>query len=399
MSLIARLNSKKLPALSTAQRERYARQISLPQIGEAGQQKLAQAKVLVVGAGGLGCPALLYLAAAGVGTLGIADGDRVDESNLQRQILFTEADVGRLKVEAAAERLRAINSAITVNTHPFFCTLQNAPEMLADYDLVVDATDNFPAKYAVHDAAAARGCPSIFAGLFQFEGQLSVFWQGRGPCYRCLHPEPPPADALPDCTQAGILGAVAGMLGTLQAQQAITLITGAGEPLVGRLLQWDGLSGRVRETALTKNPNCPVCGEAASASRAGLERADAFCQSRPMENSAAVSSGEPKIPAITVMELKRLMDAGEPLTLLDVREVKEWERAHIAGAQLVPLGQLPEWLHTFDRTQPVYIHCKTGGRSAKACAFLRQAGFDRVWNVEGGIRAWSQQIDPSVPLE
>ncbi|MEJ7631821.1 MAG: molybdopterin-synthase adenylyltransferase MoeB [Rubrobacteraceae bacterium] len=376
--------------LSNDEISRYSRHLIMPEVALDGQKKLKAAKVLTVGTGGLGSPLALYLAAAGVGTLGIVDFDVVDESNLQRQILHGTSDVGRPKVESARDRIEDINPNVNVVVHEEALTSENALDIFADYDVIVDGTDNFPTRYLVNDACVLLGKPNVYGSIFRFEGQASVFWAEEGPCYRCLYPEPPPPGLVPSCAEGGVLGILPGAIGTIQATETVKLILGIGEPLIGRLMLYDALGMSFREMKLRKDPNCPVCGENPTVTE--LIDYQEFC-GIPQAAAAEQANG---VPEISVTELKRKMDAGENINVLDVREPHEYEVANI-GARLVPLGELPQRLAEFDQNENFAIHCKTGGRSAKAVKLLQDAGFQNVYNVKGGITAWSEEIDPSIP--
>ena len=376
--------------LSNDEISRYSRHLIMPEVALDGQKKLKAAKVLTVGTGGLGSPLALYLAAAGVGTLGIVDFDVVDESNLQRQILHGTSDVGRPKVESARDRIEDINPNVNVVVHEEALTSENALDIFADYDVIVDGTDNFPTRYLVNDACVLLGKPNVYGSIFRFEGQASVFWAEEGPCYRCLYPEPPPPGLVPSCAEGGVLGILPGAIGTIQATETVKLILGIGEPLIGRLMLYDALGMSFREMKLRKDPNCPVCGENPTVTE--LIDYQEFC-GIPQAAAAEQANG---VPEISVTELKRKMDAGENINVLDVREPHEYEVANI-GVKLVPLGELPQRLAEFDQNENLAIHCKTGGRSAKAVKLLQDAGFQNVYNVKGGITAWSEEIDPSVP--
>ncbi|MDQ3658539.1 MAG: molybdopterin-synthase adenylyltransferase MoeB [Actinomycetota bacterium] len=376
--------------LSNDEISRYSRHLIMPEVALDGQKKLKAAKVLTVGTGGLGSPLALYLAAAGVGTLGIVDFDVVDESNLQRQILHGTSDVGRPKVESARDRIEDINPNVNVVVHEEALTSENALDIFADYDVIVDGTDNFPTRYLVNDACVLLGKPNVYGSIFRFEGQASVFWAEEGPCYRCLYPEPPPPGLVPSCAEGGVLGILPGAIGTIQATETVKLILGIGEPLIGRLMLYDALGMSFREMKLRKAPNCPVCGENPTVTE--LIDYQEFC-GIPQAAAAEQANG---VPEISVTELKRKMDAGENINVLDVREPHEYEVANI-GARLVPLGELPQRLAEFDQNENFAIHCKTGGRSAKAVKLLQDTGFQNVYNVKGGITAWSEEIDPSVP--
>lgn len=363
--------------LTVGDRVRYDRHLSLPEFGAEGQRRLKAGRVLIVGAGGLGSPAALYLAAAGVGTIGLVDFDRVDETNLQRQILYGTRDVGRPKLAAAAERLRALNPDVDLELHDEPFGLANARQLAQAFDVVIDGTDNFPTRYLVNDACVMTGTPNVYGSVFRFEGQASVFATAGGPCYRCLHPEPPPAGLIANCAEAGVLGVLPGIIGTIQATEAIKLVTGIGEPLAGRLLMYDALRMRMREIALPRDPACPVCGEAPTIRE--LIAYDQVCE-----------DGD----EVTVEELQRWRDEGRPHLLLDVREPSEHAANCIEGALLLPLRQLPTKLGTLPKDQPVVVHCKSGGRSAIAVAMLRVAGYD-AHNLSGGIQAWESMIDRS----
>jgi sulfur-carrier protein adenylyltransferase/sulfurtransferase len=376
--------------LSNEEIARYSRHLIMPEVALDGQKKLKAAKVLTVGTGGLGSPLALYLAAAGIGTLGIVDFDVVDESNLQRQIIHGTSDVGRPKVQSAYDRIKDINPNVNVVVHEEALTSENALEIFADYDVIVDGTDNFPTRYLVNDACVLLGKPNVYGSIFRFEGQASVFWAEEGPCYRCLYPEPPPPGLVPSCAEGGVLGILPGAIGVIQATEAVKLILGVGEPLIGRLLLYDALSMRFREMKLRKDPNCPVCGENPTVTE--LIDYQEFC-GIPQANAAEKENG---VPEISVRELKEKLDAGEDVFVLDVREPHEYEVANI-GAPLIPLGELPERLVELWGNENIAVHCKTGGRSARAVKLLQDAGFENVYNVKGGITAWSEEIDPSVP--
>ncbi|MGA2118812.1 MAG: molybdopterin-synthase adenylyltransferase MoeB [Bryobacteraceae bacterium] len=374
---------------------RYSRHLILPEVGMEGQQKLKAAKVLLVGAGGLGAPLGLYLAAAGVGKIGIVDFDVVDFTNLQRQVIHSTADVGRKKIDSAADKMLAINPYLKIVKHETALSSENALEILKDYDLVVDGTDNFPTRYLVNDACALLGKPNVYGSIFRFEGQATIFAAGDGPCYRCLYPEPPPPGLVPSCAEGGVLGILPGTIGLIQATEAVKLILGVGQPLIGRLLLYDALAMRFRELKLRKNPECPVCGEHRTITK--LIDYHQFCgvpnpkQPAPPEETK-VNDGE-----IDVTELKAKLDRGDDFVLIDVREPHEYRIASIPGSRLMPLGEFPKHVGDLDPNAEIVIHCKMGGRSARACAVLRQAGFERVYNLKGGILAWSDKIDPSVP--
>jgi sulfur-carrier protein adenylyltransferase/sulfurtransferase len=376
--------------LSNEEIARYSRHLIMPEVALDGQKKLKQARVLTIGAGGLGAPLAMYLAAAGVGTLGIVDFDVVDESNLQRQIIHGTSDVGRPKMESARDRINDINPNVRVEAYEEALSSENALEIFKDFDVIVDGTDNFPTRYLVNDACVLTGKPNVYGSIFRFEGQASVFWAKEGPCYRCLYPEPPPPGLVPSCAEGGVLGILPGAIGTIQATETVKLVLGIGEPLIGRLLLYDALGMSFREMKLRKDPNCPVCGENPSVTE--LIDYQEFC-GIPQADAQATAD---EVPEITVQELKERLDNGERLSVLDVREPHEYEVANI-GARLIPLHELPERLVELDRDTPLAVHCKTGGRSARAVKLLQEAGFQNAFNVEGGITAWSEEIDPSVP--
>ena len=377
------------PLLTPAQLERYRRHLSLPEFGAEGQRKLLDSRVLLIGAGGLGCPLAQYLAAAGVGTLGLIDPDRVDVSNLQRQVLYATSDVGRPKVEVAAERIRAQNPDVRVVTHQVKLTSKNALALLADWDVIVDGSDNFPTRYLVNDACVLLGKPNVHGSIFRFDGQASVFDPRSGPCYRCLFPEPPPPGAVPSCAEGGVLGVLPGLVALIQATETLKLLAGIGESLAGRLLQIDALGMEFREFRIQKDPKCPACGEQPTLT--GLIDYEEFC--------GMPTQPGPDLRETSVADLKQALASGEDLLLLDVREPSEHARARIEGARLLPLGQLEARLGELDawRGRRVVVHCHHGGRSAHACLVLREHGFQRVENLAGGIDAWSLAVDPSVP--
>ena len=368
---------------------RYSRHLIMPEVGMEGQQKLKAARVLCIGVGGLGSPLALYLAAAGVGTLGIVDFDVVDYTNLQRQIIHTTADVGRKKLDSATEKLKAINPFLNIRTFETKLTSENALEILADFDIIADGTDNFPTRYLVNDACVLTGKPNVYGSIFRFEGQASVFATKKGPCYRCLYPAPPPPGLVPSCAEGGVLGILPGLVGVIQATEVIKLILGKGEPLIGRLLLIDALGMKFRELKLRKNPDCPVCGTHPTVSR--LIDYNEFCGIRGEET--LVTSN---VPEMQVEELKRALDAGEDIFVLDVREPHEYQICNIGG-HLIPLGELPKRVHELDSSREIVAHCRSGVRSAKAVDFLRQAGFRKVRNLAGGILAWADRVDPKVP--
>jgi len=381
-----------LPELTKDDLSRYSRHLILPEVGEEGQRKLKAARVLGVGTGGLGSPLALYLAAAGVGTLGLVDFDVVDASNLQRQIIHSTADIGRKKLDSAAEKLKALNPNLNVDKHETLLSSANALDILKDYDVIADGTDNFPTRYLVNDACVLLGKPNAYGSIFRFEGQASVFAKKEGPCYRCLYPEPPPPGLVPSCAEGGVLGILPGLVGVIQATEVIKLILGKGTTLVGRLLLVDSLNMRFRELKLRKNPECPVCGEHPTVTK--LIDYQQFCGIAPAtEEEKTVKNG---IPQITVTELKKRIDSGENFVLLDVREPFEYQIANIGG-KLIPQNDVPQRLGEIDRDRPVVVHCKAGGRSQRIAEFLKQSGYNDVVNVSGGILAWADQVDPSVP--
>lgn len=383
------------PKLSPAELARYSRHILLGEIGIAGQQKLAAARVLVIGAGGLGSPAALYLAAAGTGTLGIADFDRVAEHNLQRQLLHDNDSLGQPKVASAARRLRATNPFIRVVEHPDGITVENAQSIFTDYDLVVDGTDNFSARYLNNDAAFFAKKPLIYGSVFKFEGQVSVFDSTRsGPCYRCLFPEPPAAGSVPGCGEAGVLGALCGVIGSLQALEAIKLITGIGEPLVGRLFTYNALTQNFQTLALPRDTHCPLCGTAPKIKTLRAETYTAACAPTP----ATPMPDEDYPLEISVTEAKRLLDESPcGALLIDVREPYEVEIASVRGAELIPMGQIPAHAHSLPRDEHLLIMCHHGGRSLRVTQYLRAQGYAAVTNIAGGIDAWAEQIEPAMP--
>jgi sulfur-carrier protein adenylyltransferase/sulfurtransferase len=368
---------------------RYSRHLIMPEVGMAGQQKLKAARVLCIGAGGLGSPLTLYLAAAGVGTLGIVDFDVVDFTNLQRQIIHSTADVGRKKLDSAAEKLKAINPFINLKTFETRLSSENALELFRDFDIVADGTDNFPTRYLVNDACVLTGKPNVYGSIFRFEGQASVFATEEGPCYRCLYPEPPPPGLVPSCAEGGVLGILPGLVGVMQATEVIKLILGQGEPLIGRLLLIDALGMKFRELKLRKNPDCPACGTHPTITK--LIDYNEFCGIRGEEKQV-----ETGIPEMQVEELKRRLDAGEDLYVLDVREPHEYQICNIGG-HLIPLGDLPKRVNELDSSREIVAHCRSGVRSAKAVGFLQQAGFKKVHNLAGGILAWADRVDPKMP--
>jgi len=383
------------PPLSPAQYERYRRHLSLPEFGVEGQRRLLSGSVLLVGAGGLGSPLALYLAAAGVGRIGLVEFDVVDVSNLQRQVLYDSADVGKPKIERAAARIRAMNPDVRVEPHPVRLSSQNALEVLRGYDVVVDGTDNFPTRYLLNDACVLLGKPCVHGSIYRFEGQATVFDASRGPCYRCVFPEPPPSELAPSCAEGGVLGVLPGTIALLQATETLKLLAGIGEPLVGRLLQYDALEASFREFRIRKDPACPVCGEAPTLTE--LIDYEGFC-GVPRRSRAEEEGEAMQVRVRQAVEVKQMQDAGEPFLLLDVRSPEEWQIGRIGGARLVPLpelaGRLAELADWKDGC--VVVHCRKGPRSEQACRILADAGFADVSNLDGGIEAWAATVDPGV---
>ncbi len=376
-------------ALSNDEILRYSRHLIMPEVGMEGQLKLKASKVLCIGAGGLGSPLALYLGAAGVGTIGIVDFDVVDYTNLQRQIIHGTADVGRKKLDSAEEKLKSINPNVNVVRFDTRLSSANALEIFRDFDIIIDGTDNFPTRYLVNDACVLTGKPNVYGSIFRFEGQVSVFGMDDGPCYRCLYPEPPPPGLVPSCAEGGVLGILPGLVGVMQATEAIKLILGTGEPLVGRLLLVDALAMRFRELKLRKNPDCPACGTHRTITQ--LIDYNEFCgirgEEKPVDN---------QVPMISVEELKRRKDAGEDVFVLDVREPHEYQICNLNG-YLIPLNDLPKRVNELDSSREIVAHCRSGMRSAKAVEFLRQSGFTKVRNLTGGILAWAEKIDSTMP--
>ena len=392
LSEVKPVEAKSEAVLSNDEILRYSRHLIMPEVGMEGQQKLKAAKVLCIGAGGLGSPLALYLTAAGVGTLGMVDFDVVDYTNLQRQIIHSTADVGRKKLDSAADKLKAINPFVNLRTFDTKLTSANALELFREFDIVADGTDNFPTRYLVNDACVLTGKPNVYGSIFRFEGQASVFATEEGPCYRCLYPEPPPPGLVPSCAEGGVLGILPGLVGVIQATETIKLILGQGDSLVGRLLLVDALGMKFRELKLRKNPECPACGTHRTITK--LIDYDQFCGIRGVE--AAPSATEGKMTEISVEELKKKLDNREDILILDVREPHEYQICNLNG-HLIPLGDLPKRVGELDSSREIVAHCKMGGRSAKAVAFLQQAGFKKVSNLTGGITAWAERVDPKMP--
>ena len=379
------------PPLRPDQFDRYRRHLSLPEMGVEGQSRLLESSVLLIGAGGLGCPLALYLAAAGVGRIGLVDDDVVDASNLQRQVLYRTSDVGRAKVEAAAERIEALNPDVHIDTYPLRLDSSNAMEIFADYDVIVDGTDNFPTRYLSNDACVLLGKPNVYGSIYRFEGQASVFDARSGPCYRCLYPEPPPPGSVPSCEEGGVLGVLPGMIAIIQATETVKLLTGVGTPLVGRLLAYDALAMEWNEFRLRKDAECPVCGPEPTVTE--LIDYQGFCGFEPKEEAS------PEVVQVRAAEVSERLAASEDFLLLDVREPDECAKASIAGARAIPLAQLEARVGEIEswRDGAVVVHCHHGGRSADACQRLMRLGFSRVENLDGGIDAWSLTVDDAVP--
>jgi adenylyltransferase/sulfurtransferase len=371
---------------------RYSRHLIMPEVGMEGQLKLKQGKVLLVGTGGLGAPLGLYLAAAGIGRIGLVDFDVVDFTNLQRQVIHGTKDVGRKKLDSAADRMADINPHIEIVKHEVTLSSENALDVIRGYDIVVDGTDNFPTRYLVNDACVLLKKPNVYGSIFRFEGQATVFAYPGGPCYRCLYPEPPPPGLVPSCAEGGVLGILPGAIGVIQATETVKLILGAGDLLVGRLVLYDALAMRFRELKLRRNPECPVCGDHPTITK--LIDYHEFCGIPQHEPAPAPGLTEGEVDPV---EVKAKLDEKDGLVLIDVREPHEWQICNIPGARLIPLGELPRRVHELDSAADIVVHCKSGMRSAKACDFLRQAGFRKVRNMKGGILAWSDKVDPRVP--
>lgn len=387
------INDARLQTASLSQEEvlRYSRHLIMPEVTMEGQRRLKAARVLLIGTGGLGSPLALYLAAAGVGTLGLVDFDVVDYSNLQRQILHFTSNVGRPKLQSAIEKIHAINPQVQVIPFETRLTSENALDIMRDFDVIVDGTDNFPTRYLVNDACVLLGKPNVYGSIFRFEGQASVFWAGRGPCYRCLYPEPPPPGLVPSCAEGGVLGILPGLIGLVQATETIKLILGIGEPLIGRLLLLDALGMRWRELKLRKDPNCPVCGENPTV-RELIDYVE-FCGLRGEE--VVETDG---LPCITPQELKRRLEAGEPLVLLDVREPYELEISRLPNIKHIRMAEVPERVHELNPADEIVVICRSGGRSGQITRLLMQMGYRRVRNLAGGMNAYAQEVDPNLPV-
>jgi adenylyltransferase/sulfurtransferase len=381
-----------LPDLTNEEIKRYSRHLIMPEVGIEAQKQLKASKVLCIGAGGLGSPAAMYLAAAGVGTLGIVDFDTVDFSNLQRQILHGTPDVGRSKLASARDRLNAINPNVKIETYETALSSQNALELFAPYDVILDGTDNFPTRYLVNDACVLLGKPNAYGSIFRFEGQASVFATKDGPCYRCLYPEPPPPGLVPSCAEGGVLGVLPGIIGVIQATETIKLLIGIGEPLIGRFMIYDALKMKFRELKLRKDPDCPVCGTHPTVTR--LIDYDQFCGVAPAAPEPVAVNHATEI---TALELKQRLDRGDALKIVDVREPNEYQINRIPDSVLIPLGDVPKRYEELNKNDEIVVQCKMGGRSAKAADFLRSVGFTRVLNLKGGILDWVDKVDPSQP--
>ena len=370
---------------------RYSRHLIIPDVAMTGQKRLKNARVLAVGAGGLGSPVLMYLAAAGVGTLGVIDFDVVDESNLQRQIIHRQSDVGRLKAESARDAIKEVNPHVRVRLHTERLDSSNALDIFAGYDLIVDGTDNFATRYLVNDACVLLGKPYVWGSIYRFDGQASVFWAEYGPCYRCLYPEPPPPGMVPSCAEGGVLGVLCGSIGSIQATEAVKVLTGTGEPLVGRLLVYDALEMAFRDIKVRKDPECPICGKNPTITE--LQDYDAFCGVISDEAMQAAQGS-----TLTASELAEMQQRGEQFLLVDVREPAEFEIVRIPDSMLIPKGELPSRMSELPLDRPVILYCKTGVRSAESLAVLKAAGFSTAKHVQGGVTAWSLQVDRSLPI-
>jgi adenylyltransferase/sulfurtransferase len=384
-----------LPELTNEEIKRYSRHLIMPEVGMDGQRRLKAGSVLCIGAGGLGSPAAMYLAAAGVGKIGIVDFDVVDYSNLQRQIIHGTSSIGRSKLASAKDRLLDINPHIEVETFEEALSSENALRLFAPYDVILDGTDNFPTRYLTNDACVILGKPNAYGSIFRFEGQASVFATKDGPCYRCLYPEPPPPGLVPSCAEGGVLGVLPGVIGVIQATEAIKLLTGIGEPLIGRFLIYDALRMRFRELKLRKDPECPVCGTHPTVTK--LIDYEEFCGLRPAAAAEVATVSASSAYDITSTELKARLDKGEKIRIIDVREPNEFQINRIPGSELIPLGELPRRYAELDANAEVVVQCKSGGRSAKAADYLRSVGFKKVLNLKGGILDWIDKVDPSQP--
>jgi len=384
------LRNQELPMLSNEEVARYSRHLIMPEVGMTGQRKLKAASILMIGTGGLGAPLGMYLAAAGIGRLGLVDFDVVDASNLQRQIIHGTKDVGRPKIASARDRIQDINPHVEIETHETRLTSENAMRLFVNYDVIVDGTDNFPTRYLVNDACVLAGKPNVYGSIFRFEGQASVFWAERGPCYRCLYPEPPPPGLVPSCAEGGVLGVLPGIIGAIQANEAIKIILGAPDIMVNRLLLFDAWRMRFRELKLRKNPDCPVCGKNPTIKE--LIDYEEFCGITQQPET------KPTMEEITATELKQRLDKGDDIQIIDVREPHEYEIGQIPNSKLIPLGQVLNRMNEIDPEREAVVHCKMGGRSAKAIDALQRSGYTgKLINLAGGITAWSNDVDPSMP--
>jgi adenylyltransferase/sulfurtransferase len=387
--------AQELPQLSNEEIKRYSRHLIMPEVGLDGQRRIKAGSVLCIGAGGLGSPAAMYLAAAGVGTIGLVDFDVVDFSNLQRQIIHGTPDVGRSKLASARDRILAINPNVHVETYEVALSSENALKLFEPYDVILDGTDNFPTRYLTNDACVLLGKPNAYGSIFRFEGQASVFATKNGPCYRCLYPEPPPPGLVPSCAEGGVLGVLPGIIGVIQATESIKLLTGIGEPLIGRFLIYDALRMRFRELKLKKDADCPVCGTHPTVTK--LIDYEQFCGIHPAASEPTAVHAHSNGTEITSVELKQRLDRGDKLTLVDVREPNEYQINRIPGTVLIPLGEIPRRYAELDKNDEIIVSCKMGGRSAKAADFLRSVGFTRVLNHRGGILDWIDKVDPTQP--
>jgi molybdopterin/thiamine biosynthesis adenylyltransferase/rhodanese-related sulfurtransferase len=380
-------------ALSQEEILRYSRHLIMPEVGVEGQERLKNSSVLLIGCGGLGSPLSIYLAAAGIGHIGLVDFDLADFTNLQRQVAFSTSDVGRPKVEATKDRIAAINPNVRVTTYRTKLSAENVLDIFKDYEIIIDGTDNFPTRYLTNDACVFLKKPNIYGSIFRFEGQATVFWAEKGPCYRCLYPEPPPPGMVPSCAEGGVLGILPGTIALIQATEAIKLILGKGEPLVGRLLLYNALDMKFREVRLQKDPDCPVCGVNPSITK--LIDYEQFCGIGLGQEEAAVETNG--IKEITAKDLKTMIDRKDKFVLVDVREPHEYQIAKIPGARLIPLGEISQRANELDTADDIVVHCRSGARSAKAIHQLQKMGFKRLRNLKGGVLAWSQDVDPTVP--
>lgn len=390
--------------LSNEEVQRYSRHLIMPEVGMEGQRKLKAASVLLIGAGGLGSPLAMYLAAAGVGRLGLVDYDVVDHTNLHRQVIHGSKDVGRPKLESAKETILDINPHVQVETYEEPLTSENALRIFEPYDVIIDGTDNFPTRYLTNDACVLLGKPNVYGSIFRFEGQVSVFYAEEGPCYRCLFPEPPPPGLVPSCAEGGVLGVLPGTIGVLQATEAIKLILGVGEPLIGRLLLYDALNMEYNEVRLRKNPNCKICGENPTVTE--LIDYEMFCgmpahDRSPYQAQQMDQNGQQdQVPAITPEQLAQRLEAGEDILILDVREPHEWGISNLShlGAKLIPMGDVLERMGELDTAREIVVQCRTGARSADVVRLLQQHGFSRLYNLEGGINRWAREVDSEIPV-